>query len=175
MSEIINEEIEEIEEIEKVETETTEEQEEEKTFTQEELDEILQKRLSREKSKWEKEKEEAAKEAERLAKLSADEREKELNQKRDEELAKTKAELERVYLEQDTVERLSDEGLPLIFKSFLMQENAEVTNENIKTFKAEFDKAVQDEVEKRLVGKTPKASTPNQSTDVWGQLKDKYK
>lgn len=163
------------EEIEKVETETTEEQEEEKTFTQDELDEILQKRLSREKSKWEKEKEEAAKEAERLAKLSADEREKELNKKRDEELAKTKAELERVYLEQDTIERLSDEGLSISFKSFLMQENAETTNENIKTFKAEFDKAVQDEVEKRLVGKTPKTSTPTQSADVWGQLKDKYK
>lgn len=138
------------------------EEEDIKTFTQEELDDIVQKRLNREKGKWQKEIEDATKEAERLAKLSAEEREKELSSKRDEELAKTKAELQRVYLEQDTVERLNDEGLPISFKSFLMQEDADQTNSNIITFKTEFDKAVQAEVEKRLVGKTPKigSSTP---------------
>ena len=134
---------------------------------EEQVNEVVEKRLARDREKREKE--------QRLSEMDEKERSEALLKDLQEQLEAEKEEKQRILLEQDTIEVLNNEGLPIGFKSFLMQENAETTNENIKTFKAEFNKAVQEEVEKRLVGKTPKASTPTQSADVWSQLKDKYK
>lgn len=171
---------------ENVDTSTTENKEgqETKTYTQEEVDaikkdlltqeqvnEIVKARLAKEKAKAEEDK----KEAERLSKLSADERAKEEAKKKDEEIAKLRAEIDRNNLEKDTVDRLNQEGLPLEFKSFLMQENAEKTNESIKVFKDVYNKAVQAEVEKRFKGKTPKGSSDAGKADVWTKLSEKYK
>lgn len=171
---------------ENVDTSTTENKEgqETKTYTQEEVDaikkdlltqeqvnEIVKARLAKEKAKAEEDK----KEAERLSKLSADERAKEEAKKKDEEIAKLRAEIDRNNLEKDTVDRLNQEGLPLEFKSFLMQENAEKTNESIKIFKEVYNKAVQAEVEKRFKGKTPKGSSDAGKADVWTKLSEKYK
>lgn len=140
-------------------------------LTQEQVNEIVKTRLAKEKAKAEEDK----KEAERLSKLSAEERAKEEAKKKDEEIAKLRAEIDRNNLEKDTVDRLNQEGLPLEFKSFLMQENAEKTNESIKAFKEVYNKAVQAEVEKRFKGKTPKGSSDAGKADVWTKLSEKYK
>ena len=165
-------------EAENPETGTGEEQgeEETKTYTQEEVDEIkkglltqdqvneiVEKRIAREKKKAEEEKEKA----ERLSKLSAEERAKEEARLKDEEIEKLKAEIQRNELEKDTIDRLNEEGLPIEFKSFLMLENPETTNEAIKTFKDLYYAKVQTEVEKRLAGKAPSASTPPKSKDAF--------
>lgn len=168
------------------ETGTGEEQgeEETKTYTQEEVDEIkkglltqdqvneiVEKRIAREKKKAEEEKEKA----ERLSKLSAEERAKEEARLKDEEIEKLKAEIQRNELEKDTIDRLNEEGLPLEFKSFLMLEDAESTNEAIKIFKPLYDAKVQAEVEKRFAGKTPSASTPPKSKDAFDRVNERYK
>lgn len=171
---------------ENVDTETTEQQGEEvKTYTQEEVDELtkdmltqeevnklIDKRIARERQNAEEKK----KEAERLSKLSAEERAKEESRKKDEEIAKLRAEIDRNNLEKDTIDRLNQEELPLEFKSFLMRENAEKTNEAIKVFKEVYNKAIQTEVEKRFKGKTPKTGQTNVNAgDVWSRLGEKYK
>lgn len=155
------------------ETETAEKQEETKTYTQEEVDnltkdlltqeqvnKIIKERVAREKQK----KEEEIKEAERLAKLSRDEREKELNEKTKKELEDARATIRRMNLEHDTEKILVEENLPLQFKSFLISSNEENTNENIKTFKKIYDKAVDDAVNERLKGKVPRASNVSRLT-----------
>lgn len=167
----------------KTDTETVEEQEE-KTYTQEEVDEmkknlltkeeveeIVKKRLAREKAKAEEDK----KEAERLSKLSEKERQAEESKKKDEVIAKLQAEIDRNNLEKDTIDRLNEEGLPLEFKIFLMREDAEKTNETIKSFKGIYQKKVQEEVEKRFKGKTPSGSQGRVKGDVWQGIADRYK
>lgn len=175
--------VEEVKTAENTDTETVEEQEV-KTYTQEEVDEmtkdlltkeevedIIKKRLAREKAKAEEDK----KEAERLSKLSEKERQAEESKKKDEEIAKLKAEIDRNNLEKDTIDRLTEEGLPLEFKSFLMQKDAETTNEVIKSFKVIYQKQVQEEVEKRFKGKTPTGSQSKVTGDVWQSVADRYK
>lgn len=150
-----------------------------KTFSQEDVTAIVEARLARERAKMEKEAEKkvanAKKEAERLAKLSEEERQKEEDQAKDKALEEAKAELARVYLERDTVNRLSEENIPIDFKDFLMGADAEATNENIKAFKPVFESMVQREVEERLKGKTPKRATQTGKPDVWASLKERYK
>lgn len=135
----------------------------EKTFTQDELNEIVKDRLSREKAKQEKEirqlLEQEREEAKRLAELTAEEREKELAEKTVKELEETRAELRKIKLEQDAIDRLNEDGLNIKFKQFLIGQDEESTNENIKVFKEVFDEVVQEKVEERLKGNTPKTST----------------
>lgn len=129
------------------------------TFTQEDVDRIIQERLTREKANHEREVreqiEKERREARRLAELSADEREKEVLKQREQELADRELKLQMKELELDTVDRLSEEGLPIQFKSFVMQEDADTTNENIKLFKAEWQKAIDAAVNEKLKGETP--------------------
>ena len=172
---VVNEEI--------VETEKTETNEvkEVKTFTQEEVNAILEKRLSREIKKIEAEKQKAMElelkaeleEAEKLAKMSEAER------------VKAKAEKERIKFEKErkkfeeemrafnqermlntTMTTLSEKNLPVEFASFLRADNAEQIMENISIFGKHFNEAVEKAVTERLRGKTPQASTVNNSFNM---------
>lgn len=154
-----------------------------KTYTEEELlarvqsesDKRVTEALKTARAKWEKEEEEAKKEEERLQSLSQKQREEELKAKQLKELEDTKAELQRVYLERDTIDRLTEENVPVQFKDFLMGKNAETTNENIKAFKKIYEEEVQKGVEQRLKGTTPSAAGQNKKADVWSVLGEKYK
>lgn len=159
-------------------------QEEPKTYTQDEVDElvkdlltqdevnkIVEKRVARERQKADEER----KEAERLSKLTAEDRAKEESKKKDDEIARLRAEIDRNNLERDTIDRLNEEGLPVTFKSFLIGSDAETTNQAIKDFKSAYDLAVQDEVERRLTGKTPGGQGGSIVNDPWAKLSEKYK
>lgn len=154
-----------------------------KTFTEEEVqariqsesDKRVTEALKTARAKWEKEEAEAKKEAERLQSLSQKEREEELKAKQLKELEETKAELNRVYLERDTIDRLSEENVPIAFKDFLMGADAQSTNENIKAFKEVYEAEVQRGVEERLKGKTPSAAGQKPKMDAWSLLSEKYK
>lgn len=158
-------------------------EEEVKTFTEEEVqariqsesDKRVTEALKTARAKWEKEEAEAKKEAERLQSLSQKEREEELKAKQFKELEETKAELNRVYLERDTIDRLSEENVPIAFKDFLMGADAQSTNENIKAFKEVYEAEVQRGVEERLKGKTPSAAGQKPKMDAWSLLSEKYK
>ena len=172
---VVNEEIVETEKAE------TNEVKEVKTFTQEEVNAILEKRLSREIKKIEAEKQKAMElelkaeleEAEKLAKMSEAER------------VKAKAEKERIKFEKErkkfeeemrafnqermlntTMTTLSEKNLPVEFASFLRADNAEQIMENIAIFGKHFNESVEKVVTERLRGKTPQASTVNNSFNM---------
>ena len=172
---VVNEEIVETEKAE------TNEVKEVKTFTQEEVNAILEKRLSREIKKIEAEKQKAMElelkaeleEAEKLAKMSEAER------------VKAKAEKERIKFEKErkkfeeemrafnqermlntTMTTLSEKNLPVEFASFLRADNAEQIMENIAIFGKHFNESVEKAVTERLRGKTPQTSTVNNNFNM---------
>lgn len=128
----------------------------EKTFTRSELSKMM----AAEKAKWENEKqaevENARNEAERLAKLSKDERSAEMAKKRESELAERERKVQRSELLIETRDQLNNSGLPVEFAEMVMADDAEQIQNNIKVTKTAFDEAVEHEVNKRLLQKTPK-------------------
>ncbi|WAW15282.1 DUF4355 domain-containing protein [Peptostreptococcus equinus] len=148
-------------------TEESKNAEESKTYTQEELNKLLQSEgdkrvtsaLKKAKAEWEKEQEEKISEAERLAKMTADERAKAEAEKKTQALIEENERYKKANLELQAKNNLKDQGLDESFSSFLLGVDAESTNDNIKNFKGAFDKAVEAEVNERLKGKSPSAST----------------
>lgn len=149
-----------------------------KTYTDEELQKLIQsesdKRVTQAmktaEQKWqreyEKKLEDEKSEAEKLAKMTADERAQAKFEKEKQEFEEERAKFQRDQLELETVKELGKQGLDVEFSSFLMGENAESTNENIKLFKEKFDSAVEKAVTDRLKGKTPKTTDKNTTISV---------
>lgn len=144
-----------------------------KTFTQEELDKMLQsetdKRVSQAlktaQEKWQKEyqeKLEAEKsEAEKLAKMSESER---LQAEFNKEKEKFESERKQFLIEKlelQTVKEMSNLGLPVEFSKFVMSDNAESIKINIETFKSQWEQAIEKAVNEKLQGTTPKTATLN--------------
>ena len=129
----------------------------EKLFTQSELNEIIEKRLNKEKNKWKQE----IDQAKRLAEMSAEERAKEEFRLSKEEFAREKAEFERERLLLQTQKELNMIDIPMEFADMLVKEDAESTKEAIDAFASIYNKSVEKGVNKKLKGKTPKTkSTP---------------
>lgn len=147
--------------------EPTKEEPAEKTFTQSEVDEIVKKRLEREKARQEAEKEEAT----RLAAMTEQERQQELIRLKDEEIKEKTNQIRMMELKEDTIETLNEAGLSLSFIDFLMADDAQTTKDNIDKFKAVYAAEVQAEVEKRLAGKTP--TTAETRLDAREKTEDK--
>ena len=144
--------------------------EEVKTYTEEEVQAMLQKETDRKttkaletaKSKWEAEyqaKLETEKsEAEKLAKMSEAERfEAELAKQKD-AFESERAQFNREKLELQTVKELAAEGLPTEFSSYVLADSAETIKENIKTFKTKWQAEIEKAVDERLQGRTPKTA-----------------
>lgn len=132
--------------------------------TMEELQALLQKegdkRVSQAQKKWqEKQKEilEAEKaEAAKLAKMSAAERERAKFDKERAEFEVERANFAKEQLKIQTTKELVNEGLPTAFVNYVLADNAEKINENIKSFKSIWDKALEDAVNQRITTPTPK-------------------
>lgn len=130
-----------------------------KTYTQEELEEIVKQRVAREKKAAEK----AVKEAEKLAKMNED-------QKKQYEFDKLQKELDD-YKKKDAFYSLSKEATKMLAEkdivaddellSFVVKESAEDTQTAVNTFISLVDKKVQEGVKKALAGKPPKVTTNN--------------
>ena len=130
-----------------------------KTFTQEEVDKIVNKRLARERKDIEAKIEAERQEAERLAKLSEAERQKAMFEKQVAEFEATKKAFEQEKLLNETSKQLASKNLPVEFAEMLKAQDAESTFENIKIFEAKFNEAVERLVNERLKGNIPKAQT----------------
>ena len=148
--------------------------EEVKTYTEEEVQAMLQKETDRKttkaletaKSKWEAEyqaKLETEKsEAEKLAKMSEAERFNAELAKQKDAFESERAQFNREKLELQTVKELAAEGLPTEFSSYVLADSAETIKENIKTFKTKWQAEIEKAVDERLQGRTPKtANKPN--------------
>lgn len=134
----------------------------EKTFTQAEVDEIVNKRLDRERKKQEK----AASEAEKLAKMSAQEQAEYQRDKYQKELEELKAKLARADIKETARAMLAADNIsiPDELVSAIITDDAETTQQAIKGFAAAFKEAVKNEVANRLKGNEPKASTQSNIT-----------
>ena len=145
-----------------VETETVdnpETTEADKTFTQDELDHIVQERVKRAVAKAQKDAEDKIKQAqsegERLAKLTKDERAKEEEAKRLADLEAREKAIAVKELRIETQSLLSDEGLPIEFLDVVMADTAESVKENIASIRKVFDEAVEKRVNERLTQNKP--------------------
>ena len=133
-----------------------------KTFTQEEVDKMISKRLQRERKDIEAKIEAERREAEELAKLSEQGRQKKLFEKQVKEFEETKRAFENERLLNETSKQLASKNLPIEFAEMLKGNDAESTFENIKLFEAKFNESVEKVVTERLRGTVPKTTTtPN--------------
>ena len=137
---------------------------EEKTFTQEELDKILNKKFAQ----WQKKTEEAKAEAERKAKLTEAEK-----------LAEERKEFERMKMQFEYEQRvnstskvLASNNLPIQFADFLIAENDEATTQRVDLFKNAFNEALEKALTERLRGNTPKTSTVKNRTFTANDIKN---
>lgn len=152
----------------------TNEDKEVKTFTQEDIDravaeatkdmlsqdkvnEIVEKRLAREREKAERERTQA----EELAKLSAEERKQkefeiEMAEKQAEydkqmqEFAKMKADFEKTQLLAQVQKELNDRNLPIGMANQLVANTAEESMKNIQNFEKDWKDSLQKELDKKL-------------------------
>ena len=137
---------------------TAEPQKQEKLFTQEEVNNIIEKRLNKEKSKWKNE----VDQAKRLAEMSAEERAKEEFRMQKAAFEKERAEFERERLLVQTQKELSTKNVPIEFAEMLVRDDAESTKEAIDNFANLYVQSVENGVSNKLKGRPPKTkSTPN--------------
>lgn len=146
-----------------VETETVDNPkttEADKTFTQDELNHIVQERVQRAVAKAQKDAEDKIKQAqsegERLAKLTKDERAKEEEAKRLADLEAREKAIAVKELRIETQSLLSDEGLPIEFLDVVMADTAESVKDNIASIRKVFDEAVEKRVNERLTQDKPR-------------------
>lgn len=135
--------------------------EDEKKYTDKDVDEIVKKRLARERKKQEDEIAEALKEADearKLAEMDEDKKREYEHKKMAEELVALKADKVRSEMSATARKMLSEQNITVsdgIVHS-LITEDAESTKANIDAFSEAFNDAVTKEVEARLKGQTPK-------------------
>lgn len=133
----------------------------EKTFTQAELDDIVEKRVAREKKKAEQKAKDAAAEAEKLAKMNRE-------QKADYEREKLEKELER-YRKQEARLNMKNEAKKLFKESnidssdelleLVTSDTFDQTQENVEAFTIILNEMVETAVKDRLYSGSPKSFT----------------
>lgn len=134
-----------------------------KTFTQEDVNKMLSKRIAEERAKLEKETNDkilAAKtEAEKLAKMNADQKAEYERQKRETELQKRESEITRRELRSTALETLAERGMPKILAEILNYTDADSTSKSIDAVEKAFRTAVQAGIDERLRQDPPKAGS----------------
>ena len=129
------------------------------TFTQEQVNEIVSKRLAEANTKAEKKlKDEVSKavaEAERRSKLSEDERDKELKAKQKQELDDRERTITLRERRADAKDALSDRNIDTDLVDFVIDIDEDKTNANIDKLEKAFNKAVEAGVKAKLAGTSP--------------------
>lgn len=130
------------------------EKETEKTFTQDEVNKIVQDRLAKEKAKNEK----AQEEAKKLAKMNAEQKQQYMVEQLQKELEeyKNKEAKNDMIKEANFMLKDNDITLPDEVVAMLIGDNAEDTKVCVDSFSKAFKTAVERAVNEKLKGKTPK-------------------
>ena len=144
-----------------------------KTFTQEEVNLIVEKRLAKEKAKAEKEKAEA----EKLAQMNAEEKNKYELEKQKKELEDKIAEYNKKELKQESVNILTEKGYSIQtakqLAEFLNYKDAESCKTSIDTMDKILKACVEVEVNNKLRATNsiaPKANTNNTGSITWADV-----
>lgn len=124
----------------------------EKLFTQEEVNNIVEKRLNKEKNKWKNE----VDQAKRLAEMSAEDRAREQFKIEKAEFERQRAEFERERLLVQTQRELSTKNIPVEFADMLVKDDAESTKAAIDTFASLYNQSVEKGVSNKMKGRPPK-------------------
>lgn len=138
---------------------TQEEQETaEKTFTQAELDAIIQKEKAKAKRSAEKEYQAKMDEAEKLRKMNADEKAKYEAEKQAAYIAELEAKINRSGLEKEASKMLSEAGIVAgdEILAFVVKDSAESTQEAVNGFTELVNQLADNKVKEMLKGKTPR-------------------
>lgn len=141
-----------------------EEQGQEKTYTQAEVDALLQqegdRRVTAALKKAEQKNAEKLKEAQKLAQMNEQEKyEYELNQ-REKAIAEKEKALALAENKNEASKILAEKGISLQLVDFVVAEDAETMKANIDLLDSAFKQSVKAEVEKRLAGNAPKKNLP---------------
>lgn len=129
-----------------------------KTFTQEELDSIIQKEKAKAKRAAEKEYQAKMDEAEKLRKMNADEKARYEAEKKDARIAELEAQVNRQGLEREATKMLSEQGIPVTeaILTFVVREDAETTKEAVTALSEMVEEAATLKAKELLKGKTPR-------------------
>lgn len=126
-----------------------------KTFTQEELDKIVQGRIAKERKSWEKQLEDQKTEAQKLETMSDKEKKKYQEEKRIKELDDREVAITRRELTAQAKVQLADKGIPTELAEILNLTDAESCKKSIETVEKAFQTAVEKAVEEKIKGNAP--------------------
>ena len=150
------------------------EQQEEKTYSQKELDALLQsetdKRVNQALENFKakdlpKLLSGAKAEAEKLAKMNADQKAEYERKQQEELLSQREAEVTRKELKIEAHKIFTEKGLPVDLLDVLKYDDAESCNQSIDALEKAFRQAVEKGVNERLKGEPPKAGGAGKQTD----------
>lgn len=131
-----------------------------KTYTQEEVDALLQqesdRRVSQALKKQEAKNQQRVREAERLAQMNEHEKFEYQLQQREQAIAEKEKQLALMENKNTASKILAEKGISLDLVDFIVAEDAETMNYNINLLDRAFKASVKAEVEKRLASNAPK-------------------
>ena len=135
-----------------------EEQDTEKTFTQSQLDEIIQKEKAKAKRSAEKEYQAKMDEAEKLRQMNEAQKAEYEQEKQRAYIAELEAKINRSGLEREASKMLSEGGIAVDDKilGLVVKDTAESTQEAVESFVALVNDLADKKVGEKLKGKTPK-------------------
>ena len=135
-----------------------------KTYTQEEVDKMLQsevdRRITSALKKQAKNNEAKIKEAQKLAQMNESEKFQYELEQREKAIAEKEKALALAENKNEAGKILADKGLSLSLVDFVVAEDAETMNSNIRLLEKAFKDSVKREVEKRLGSSAPKKNLP---------------
>lgn len=139
-----------------------------KTYTQEEVDALLQregdKRVTEALKKAERKNAERVKEAQKLAQMNESEKYQYELEQREKAIEEKEKALALAENRNEASKILADKGLSLSLVDFVVAEDAETMNDRIKVLDKAFKESVKREVEKRLGSSAPKKNLPIEDT-----------
>lgn len=146
-----------------------------KTYTQEEVDKMLQsevdRRITSALKKQAKSNEAKIKEAQKLAQMNESEKFQYELEQREKAIEEKEKALALAENKNEASKILADKGLSLSLVDFVIAEDAETMNSNIRLLEKAFKDSVKREVEKRLGSSAPKKNLPPDETITKEQAK----
>lgn len=149
-------------------------QESKATYTEKDFQKKLQEELDKVKAKHNEDIEAARTEAEKLAKMTADEKAKYEFAQREKKVEEKEKEIALRELKAETLKTLSEKNIPHQVIDIVIADNAENTAKNIDAFKTVFDEAVQAAVEQRLSGKSPQVGDGTSTKGTEEQVREQF-
>lgn len=131
-----------------------------KTFTEEEVNRLIDQRVTQAIQTQQKKAEKKIAEATKLAQMNEAEKYEYQLQQREEAIIAKEKELVLATNRAAADKVLAERGIPLTLVDFVVAEDAETMKANIDALDTAFKEAVKGEIEKRLASKTPRQNMP---------------